>query len=254
MKSKIHEHQKINYQKVTKKSTLLIGLFLVSIAANAQSKINGNGNVTKKNVNTESYDKVNVAGFYDVFLVSGGEGNITVEGESNLVDHVSITVEDGTLKIATEKGMKISPSMGKTIVVTVPFESLNEVNLTGSGDVKGKSTIKANDFQTKLTGSGDISLDVDASKIEAEVTGSGDLVIKGKTSEFNCKITGSGDLNAFGLESGKVNSTVSGSGDCKITCSDSLEARVNGSGDIQYKGDPKRKDTKVSGSGSITKA
>jgi len=237
-----------------KKSAILIGLFLATFSANAQSKISGNGNVTTRKVNTESYDRVNVAGFYDVFLVAGGEGKITVEGESNLIEHVSVTVEDGTLKIATEKGKKISPSMGKSIVITVPFESLSEVNLTGSGDVKGKNTIKATHFETKITGSGDISLDVEASKIDAEVTGSGDLVIKGKAGEFNCKITGSGDLNAFGLESGKVNSTVSGSGDCKITCSDSLEARVNGSGDIQYKGDPKHKDTKVSGSGSITKA
>jgi hypothetical protein len=237
-----------------KKSAILIGLFLLISSAQAQNRITGNGNVTTKKVSTGSYDKVDVAGFYDVFLVSGKEGDITIEGESNLLEHISITVEGSTLRIATEKGKRINTSRGKNIVVTVPFESLNEVSLTGSGDIKGKSTIKATNFETNITGSGDITLDVEASQIDARITGSGDLVLKGKTGEFSCEITGSGDLSAFGLESGKVNSTVSGSGDCKVTCTDSLQARISGSGDIQYKGDPKHKDTKVSGSGSISKA
>jgi len=233
---------------------ILIGLFLASIAVSAQSKIEGNGNITTKKVSTAQYDKISVSGFYDVVLVSGTEGNITIEGESNLLDHVDVTVQNGTLRIATKEGKRLRLSKGANIVLTVPFESLNEVTLTGSGDVKTKNTIKAISFETKVTGSGDISLDLEAEKVNAEVTGSGDLVLKGKTAEFTCKVTGSGDLNAFELTSGNVISSVAGSGDCKVYCSDSLNARVNGSGDIQYKGDPKRKDTKVAGSGSISKA
>ena len=232
----------------------LIGLFLASIAVSAQSKIEGNGNITTKKVSTAQYDKISVSGFYDVVLVSGIEGNITIEGESNLLDHVDVTVQNGTLRIATKEGKRLRLSKGANIVLTVPFESLNEVTLTGSGDVKTKNTIKATSFETKVTGSGDISLDLEAEKVNAEVTGSGDLILKGKTAEFTCKVTGSGDLNAFELTSGNVISAVAGSGDCKVYCSDSLNARVNGSGDIQYKGDPKRKDTKVAGSGSISKA
>jgi hypothetical protein len=37
-------------------------------------------------------------------------------------------------------------------------------------------------------------------------------------------------------------------GDTTIYCSDSLYARVSGSGDIDYKGNPTKKDVKVSGS------
>ncbi len=236
------------------KTTLLIGLFLSSAALFAQDKIKGNGNVITKKVTTGSYDKVQVAGFYDVTLVAGNEGTIVVKGEENLLDHVSITVEDGALKIATEKGVKISPSQGHDIVLTVPFESLSEVSLAGSGDIRSESKIAASKFETKLTGSGDIKLTVDAKEVDATVTGSGDMTLKGKTGDFTCRVTGSGDLSAFDLDSEKVSTTVSGSGDCRVWCDGALEARVTGSGDIQYKGDPKTKDTKVSGSGSITKA
>ncbi|MFT3796409.1 head GIN domain-containing protein [Flavobacterium sp.] len=253
MKSKIHELQKNNF-KIVSKTTFLIGLFAFATVACAQNKIKGNGNVTTKTVTTSAYDKVSVAGFYDVNLVSGKEGSITVEGESNLIDHITIAVEGGTLKIATEKGKSLSTSHGKSIIVTVPFESLEGVSLAGSGDVRTKSPIKATHFQTTLTGSGDINLDVDAKSIEANVTGSGDMVLKGSADTFNCELTGSGDLTAYDLKSGSVKTSVTGSGDCKVFCSNALEARVSGSGDIQYKGDPKTKDTKVSGSGSISKA
>lgn len=236
------------------KNTFLIGLFLCSAAIFAQDKIKGNGNVITKKVTTSSYDKVMVAGFFDVTLVSGNEGTITVKGEENLLDYVSITVENGALKIATEKGKRISPSQGHDIVLTVPFESLDEVSLAGSGDIRSESKITASKFETKLTGSGDIKLTIDAQEVDATVTGSGDMTLKGKTGDFTCKVTGSGDLSAFDLDSDKVNTSVSGSGDCRVFCSGSLEARVTGSGDIQYKGDPKKKDIKVSGSGSISKA
>lgn len=235
------------------KKNILIGLFLASIAVNAQEKIKGNGNVTTKKITTGSYDKISIAGFYDVDLIAGSEGNITIEGEENLLQHVSVEVENNTLKISTEKGKRISPSTGKGILLKVPFESLNEVSIAGSGDVNGKSTIKATSFEANITGSGDMKLDIDATNVDASVTGSGDMTLKGKTKEFKCKVTGSGDIEAFGLVGENVHASVSGSGNCKVFCSDLIEARVTGSGDIDYKGEPKKKDTKVSGSGSISK-
>jgi hypothetical protein len=45
---------------------------------------------------------------------------------------------------------------------------------------------------------------------------------------------------------------VSGSGDADVYASNSLKARVNGSGDIDYSGNPNTSDTKVLGSGSIS--
>lgn len=237
-----------------KKTAFLIGLFFLSVAASAQNRIKGNGNVTTKKVTTSSYDKVSVAGFYDVDLVAGSEGNITVEGEENLLPFVSIEVENGTLKITTQKDKRISPSQGKGILVKVPFESLDGVSITGSGDMKTKSTIKTDKFEAKITGSGDMNLDLDATSVNASITGSGDMKLKGTAADFTCKVTGSGDLDAFSLESKMVDSSVSGSGNCKVFCSESLVARISGSGDIDYKGDPKKKDTKVSGSGSISKS
>jgi Putative auto-transporter adhesin, head GIN domain len=237
---------------------IILGLFFLSTLANAQwskeDKIQGNGNVITKTITTSDYDKVLVSGFYDVDLVSGSEGKITISGEENLLEYVKIEVEDNALKISTEKRMYLRTTKGKSIRITVPFESLNEVNLSGSGDINSKNTIVTSQFSTSLSGSGDINLMVEAKEIMAKVTGSGDMVLKGKSDDLKCSVTGSGDLNAFGLESENVNAAVTGSGNSKVYCTELLEARVTGSGDIDYKGNPKKKDTKTAGSGSITKA
>ncbi|HOZ76136.1 MAG TPA: head GIN domain-containing protein [Flavobacterium sp.] len=236
------------------RSIILTSVLLVAAVAGAQEKIKGNGNMTQKTVSTPAYDQVNVSGFFDVNLIAGSEGKITIEGESNIVEFIECKVDGNSLTICVEKGKRISPSAGKSITVTVPFESLNEVTLAGSGDVTSKSTIKATDFTTTLSGSGDIKLHVDAQQVNAKVTGSGNMTLKGNSGDLTCSVTGSGDLDAFGLDSNNADATVTGSGNCKVNCSGFLQAKVTGSGDIDYKGDPKKKDTKVHGSGAISKA
>jgi hypothetical protein len=236
---------------------LLTSLFFIPFYShsqwNSREKIKGNGHVISKNINTASYDKVLVNGFFDVDLQSGEEGKIMIKGEENIIEFITFTVENNALKIAAEKGKYIVPSNGKKVQITVPFESLNEVSLSGSGDINSKNKITTDNFICDLSGSGNIGLTVDAKNLKASVSGSGDLMLSGDSTNIQCKVTGSGDLNAAKLKSNNAEVNVTGSGDCKVYCTDNLEARVTGSGDITYFGDPAKKDTKVTGPGDISK-
>jgi len=232
-------------------------VLLCSFNATAQwstEKVQGNGNVISKKINTADYDKILVSGSFDVNLVDGKEGSITIEGEENLIGLITIESNGGQLKIYPQKGKQIRVSNGKKILITVPFQTLNELSVTGSGNVIAKSTIKSTDFSTKLTGSGNLVLNVDIENLEAKLTGSGNFEIKGRASTLDCKVTGSGNFRSYDLKSSNVDASVSGSGNSEVYCSGNLQAHVTGSGDIHYKGDPKKKETKVSGSGTISKA
>ncbi len=240
-----------------RKINFIIGALCLPLIMNAQwnsiTKIKGNGNMITKNITTTDYDEIRVSGFFDVELVAGDEGKITLRAEENLVEYIEIKVDGKTLKMGVEKGASIAPSRGNKVFITVPFQSLSAVSLAGSGDISTKNAIKANEFKSTLSGSGDMRLEVNASEIDAEVNGSGDMKLSGKTERFKCSVVGSGDLNASALQGENVTATVTGSGDCKIYSSGNLEASVVGSGDIHYYGDPKKKDTKVTGSGDISK-
>lgn len=77
--------------------------------------------------------------------------------------------------------------------------------------------------------------------------------LSGSTRNLEVSISGSGDIKAYDLEADYVEATISGSADIEITANESLKARVSGSGDISYRGNPKKIDTKTSGSGDISK-
>jgi hypothetical protein len=219
---------------------VVCGAFLTGFIANAQSeKISGNGKVVSETRTTSGYDAIKISGSFDVDLVAGKEGKITMKGEENILSAIIVEVEDNTLKIYVKKNMNIRSSMGKKVEVTVPFEKISELSLSGSGDITSKDNIKNDKFMAKLSGSGNFNLGVDSNSLELNLSGSGNVHLKG---------------NADNLKSKNVDVNVSGSGNSKVNCNESLTARVSGSGDIKYTGNPEKRDVKVSGSGNISKA
>lgn len=236
---------------------ILAVLFIASSPVQAQwwgssETVKGNGEMTSEKRNTGDYDEISLVGSMDVELVLGSEGNLTIEAESNLQEYITTEVNGGTLKISIEKGYNLRPTRNKGIKVTVPFKDLDAVEVTGSGDLWNSATITTRNFSTKLTGSGDIKLDLEVENLEGAVTGSGDIKLRGKARDFDCKVTGSGDFKAYDLRAENVEATVMGSGDIQISANKKLKAKVMGSGDIKYKGNPENQDFKTSGSGSIS--
>ncbi|RYJ38781.1 DUF2807 domain containing protein [Flavobacterium anhuiense] len=237
-----------------KKSILLLALavFFTNSTINAQNKVQGNGKIVTETRTTGDYDGIKIAGSFDVDLVSGKEGKITLKGEENLLAVIKVEVEDNSLKIYVEKGTQIRTSSGK-IQVTVPFEKISELSLAGSGDIQSKDVIKNDNLAVKLSGSGNFNLPVDTNNLELHVSGSGNIHLKGTADKLTTKLSGSGDIDASNLKSKIVEANVSGSGNSKVTCAESITARVAGSGNIKYIGNPEKRDVKVSGSGTITK-
>jgi hypothetical protein len=235
---------------------LVCSAFLLSITANAQwssnDKVKGNGKIVSETRNTSDYDGIKVSGSFDVDLVSGKEGNITIKGEENLLSYVKVEVEENTLKIYIQKNTNIRTN--KKIHVTVPFEKISELNLSGSGNIQTKNDIKNDKFSAKLSGSGNFNLAIDSNDLDLNVSGSGNVLLKGNATNFATKLSGSGDINALDLKSKNVDANVSGSGNTKVSCNENLTARVSGSGNIKYGGNPEKRDVKVSGSGNISKA
>ncbi|MGH1388213.1 head GIN domain-containing protein [Kordia sp.] len=238
-----------------KATVFIITLLLATTVSHAQwgkKKIKGNGNVTTITRTTSDYDAISVAGSFDVELVAGTEGKITLTGESNLLEHILTEVKGDVLKIKVKKGSNLRVSRGKKLVITVPFKDISKVALSGSGDVYTKDTIKADSFKMALAGSGDVIIDINTGKLKMAVSGSGDMTARGTADNAEIALSGSGDIHAYKLQAKSAKVSLAGSGDIRLYATDFLKARVAGSGDITYKGNPAKQDTKVAGSGSIS--
>ncbi len=236
------------------KKILTISLAFCTIAATAQwgKRVKGNGNVVTIERSVGDYDEVSSAGWFDIELVAGNEGELTLKGEENLLKYIKTEVKNGELIIKTERGVNLRPSTwNKGILITVPVEEIRAVRLSGSGDVVSKTTLKSNTFKASISGSGDVTLTVEAESMKASISGSGDMELEGKTTDLDVSVSGSGDIKAFDLIADNVEASVAGSADLKVTANQMLKARVSGSGDITYKGNPSKIDSKSSGSGDI---
>lgn len=235
------------------KLTVLLAFISISIA-NAQNwnkeKIKENGVQATITRTTEPYDKISTGGSFNVELVSGKEGTITIEGDENIINHIVTEVIGNELKVHFEKDK--SYNYKQDITITIPFEEISEISFAGSGNLITKNSINADDFDAKMTGSGNCILELNAKNIIAKMTGSGNLKLSGTTNELEAKTAGSGDLNCTKLTSENANVAVAGSGSLEVNCSNNLIAKVAGSGNIQYKGKPKTIDSNVAGSGDIT--
>ncbi|MFC0604811.1 head GIN domain-containing protein [Winogradskyella pulchriflava] len=239
--------------KLLKSITVLVFLLSTTLSC-AQwgngKKIKGDNNITTITRSTGSYDGIKAAGSMDFELVPGTEGKITIKGDANLMDYIITEVKDNNLIVKVENGVSLKPS--QTIVVTIPYESINYVALAGSGDLKNTGTIKADALKVALAGSGDISLNAQSNSLESSIAGSGDIELDGSATNLTVKVTGSGDFNGSDLDSTNVVAKITGSGSANVVCNGELTVRITGSGDVKYSGNPTSKDTKVTGSGKVS--
>ena len=228
-------------------------LSLNSTDALAQNwkKVKGNGNVITQQRSVGSFDAVEAAGSFDIYLVKGNEGEMTILGDENLMEYLETEVKNGDLKIKWKKGYSINTV--NQFVVTLAIEEINGLSLSGSGKIESKIPLKSDHFNTSVSGSGDMMLTIEANELEVAISGSGNIDFEGVVNKFDASVSGSGDINAKNLKCKMANLRISGSGGAYLDVSDELFARVSGSGDIKYKGDPAKQDVKVSGSGKVTK-
>jgi hypothetical protein len=105
-----------------------------------------------------------------------------------------------------------------------------------------------------VSGSGDIDVDLQCTELIAVISGSGSITARGTATRSNINLSGSGDFKGFDLSTKITEAIISGSADVSVSVSDLLSAKIVGSGDIYYRGNPKKIDSKIVGSGDLIKS
>jgi hypothetical protein len=231
------------------KSAAILFITTLFIGNGYAQKVTGNGKLIEKTRNVSSFSGVGVSGSFDVFLVEGNEGKLELSVEENLEPYLITEVKNGKLNIKWKKGVNIRTN--RDTKITVHFKKLNSVALAGSGDIISRDKIVTDRLDIAVAGSGDIKLELSAQAADAAISGSGDIELSGSATEFEAAVAGSGDIEAYDLATEKAELKISGSGTIQCKVEKEIVARISGSGDIKYKGNPRIEDIKVSGSGSV---
>jgi hypothetical protein len=212
---------------------LAVALFVTALPAQAQwwgfgGGKRGSGKIITSTRDLASFSGVDVTGSNDTFISPGSKQEVRIEVDDNIVDDVTTEVRGGVLYIGMKNGNYNNVNL--KVYVTIP--TLENVRLSGSGDINIANGFTMNKLETKLSGSGDITY-------------------KGGTAkEHTVILSGSGDITSFNLETDQTTVRLVGSGDCSVNVKSKLDARISGSGDITYKGSPQVSQSVV-GSGDI---
>uniref|UniRef100_UPI00260E07C1 GIN domain-containing protein n=1 Tax=Chitinophaga sp. TaxID=1869181 RepID=UPI00260E07C1 len=137
--------------------------------------------------------------------------------------------------------------------VHIQSEDYRRVVFSGSGEVTTPDTIRSTQFTADLNGSGNARLKVDANELRLYLSGSGNIRAEGKSRDYHASIEGSGNIHADAVKTVNANVKITGSGNQSISVSDRLDARITGSGNIRYSGNPPTVNVNISGSGKVIK-
>ena len=233
-------------------SLMLVSIFLFTgCRFLGGKKVRGNGNVVTQERSVGGFKGVKSAGSFDVIIASGPTQSVKVEAEENLQEFIEVELEGDMLSVRTREGYRLSPK--RDLKIFVVSSSLNEVKVSGSGNITSEGTISAsNPMKLEINGSGDIKVNVDAPEVEAAISGSGDMQLEGNVKTFRSEINGNGDIKAMNLKSEETKVQINGSGDAEVFGSVKVEVVVRGSGDVVYRGNG-QVISDIKGSGSVTK-
>lgn len=225
---------------------LLTAIASAIIFCSCQS-ITGSGNVTTQTRNLNHFDGVKTSGSIDIEVTNDESQLVKVEADDNILPYIITKVEDGLLDVHF-KPHYFYNNVNVKVYVSAP--SLKRLLVSGSGSITLKNTLKDDGhIETKVSGSGDIKAFVDAPVVTAAIGGSGTITLEGKTKDFTCNIAGSGDIKCRKLLSEITTVSIVGSGTAHVFASVRLDAKVTGSGDVFYSGNPPSR--QISGHGSL---
>ena len=196
---------------------LLVPLLVVPVVARDAfaQVIRGSGVAKTEQRTLTPFDRIDVAGAFDVTLVEGPAYKITVEGDNDLLDAISSDVIDNELRISSLRSFVSRTSM-KATVESPPLRAL-----TVSGTAK--ATAKAlNGPSFTFTGSG-----------------SSAAKLGGSIESLKIQLAGAGRVDALELTAQNVEVEVLGSGTAEVNAVKTLSLMVIGSGSLRYRGNPK---------------
>jgi hypothetical protein len=222
---------------------------LISLATSCGKRVDGSGNVISQTRNVATFTNVDMSGSYDVVITQDTFQSVVVKTDDNIMPDVRTDVENGTLRIYfSNHHWNYDPTF-MTVYITSPH--IEDLNMSGSGNITSVNELTANHPQYTISGSGNINVAVNAQSLRTNISGSGDITLSGSSPTSKHTISGSGNTRALNLDSDDVTVNISGSGDCFANADSTLNVTISGSGKVRYTGTP-QVTTNITGSGNVS--
>ncbi|PTX62021.1 putative autotransporter adhesin-like protein [Kordia periserrulae] len=213
----------------------ILSLFMTSCIFNFDSGIKGNRNVVSEERDAEeNFTVIKASEGLDVYITQSETASIEVEADENVIGLIATDINNGVLKIHTEKN--IGRCKSKKVFVSLPV--IEKIIATSGSDIFSTSTIIAETLEVKSNSGADVKLEVEAENIICATSSGADIKIAGTADSLEATASSGSDINAGDLTVKNCNASASSGGDVTVYVTEKLVASSSSGGDVNYYGNP----------------
>ena len=144
----------------------ILGLTAKSLIA--AERIKGSGNLVTRTVTVPAFDAVQVSRGIHTIIKNTDSNEVEVKADDNLLDKVTVQVEESTLKISIDKSVK--ELANHHVTVTVPHNArIGKIDANSAACVVCEAPLTAKNVELDASSAAKIEATVYADKCEAEV-------------------------------------------------------------------------------------
>lgn len=202
---------------------------------------NGNTNSQIYSFAKQPFDSIRLAGNIEITAQVTHQPhteNVTIFNQDNSLSHLKIYVKNKILYIIDNTSddddwdFHFSKKLKKTKI---------SVNVSELESIETKRSCNCYIDNIK------------ASNFTAMINGSGKIMLRGIAKNLDMKIHGSGDISAENLMAENTKASINGSGHIITNTKQEINIKINGSGKVDYYGNPQKIEQSINGSGKINK-
>lgn len=236
------------------KNTLLITIFsfgaLFSIAQNP--KVIDDRNAQKRNV--QGFHGIEISSGIDLYLSQGSEEAVAVSASDiDTRDRIVTDVSGGILRIYVENHGFNWSWHNRHMKAYVSCRQLDQLTASGGSDVYIQDAIHSESLKMHLSGGSDLRGKLNVGELNVTQSGGSDSYISGSARTLFVHTSGGSDYHGYDLAADNCEVEASGGSDAYVTVNKEMTAHASGGSDIHYKGSGVLRDSRASGSGSISR-
>jgi Putative auto-transporter adhesin, head GIN domain len=233
-----------------KLTTAILLITLIAGFSSCRKEVIGEGPITTETRPVTNFSSIDLRMNGNVYFRQEANWKVEVTAKESIHSILETFVVNNNLVINYKNGRTYDEDASIRINISGP--SVNGFMLNTSGNIICINDIMTSNLFLRTSGSGDIVLQkVIANNIDAESTASGRITAAaGVVVNEKLKTNGSGKIDLSAMAANNVSARTIGSGDIKVKVSDHLDATINGSGSIYFRGYP-QVSTHIHGSGEV---
>ncbi|MBN1239263.1 MAG: DUF2807 domain-containing protein [Gammaproteobacteria bacterium] len=200
----------------------------------------------------ESFSKLRVQNGVDVHLTQADREALRIEVDGIGIEDVVTEVVDDELRITRAGGALGRFLSTGRVSAYIDFVRLSDIEVSGGSDVRGRSTIEADELRVVASGGSDVRLTVDASQLEFRLSGGSDLDVEGRADDLSVDASGGSDVSAGRLRAQRASVRVSGGSDASVNAAARVDIEASGGSDVDVHGDPRDRTVDTDRSSDVT--